>query len=326
MISIYGLVCPFTGEIRYIGKTARKLKARLAGHFSEARRFRHSHKHRWIVKCLDAGLKPIPWLLEEVEVGHSWQDRERAWIKRGREIGLDLTNQTEGGEGLDWTDPEAKKKYWDNHAAAMKRAREENPQLIHALLEGNKRDWRENREARIAAIVKAQSNPEYKKKLADSMKEVRSRPGYSEKVSKQGKKIWQDHRPTLMAAFAKPEVKAKHSARAKRCWSDAETRDRLMNRWTPESREKQRQAVLSPERQQKIAKAMTPEVRAKQGSKMKEHWARLTPEERAAIRDKSQANKTPEGKARHSARMKKYWADKRAEKAASLAKTGSSNK
>lgn len=327
MILIYALVCPFTGDIRYIGKTERRIETRLSAHLAESRvKSKQSHKHRWIRKCLAEKLMPSALVLEEVQAGVRWQDRERAWIARAVEMGLPLTNQTKGGEGLDFFDPEERARYLAKLSASIKAVQAIRPEIKAAREAGGRRSWKENREFRLAALAAGCQTEEAKENLAKAMAEVRSRPGYKEERSRNAKRIWDTSRDKIMTAFATPEVKAKHSARAKRCWNDPETRDRMMNRWSPEAKEKQRQIALSPERKEQIAKAMTPEVRARQGSKMKEHWARLTPEERAAIRDKSQANKTPEGKARHSARMKKYWADKRAEKAASFAKTGSSKK
>src|ERR1051326_5341190 len=152
MVKIYARICPVTQEIRYIGKTARKLQSRLNAHVTESRRFRQSHKHRWIANCVDAGLRPKIWLLEEVPAGERWQDRERAWISRALELGFALTNRTEGGEGMVFLDAEEYEKYCAAVSKASKKRYEENASIVLAMIEGNKRSWAENREERISAI------------------------------------------------------------------------------------------------------------------------------------------------------------------------------
>lgn len=232
MDKIYGLVCPLSGEIRYIGKTQKQLTKRLNNHLAEARKKLVSHKQRWLRKCLDMGLLPSIWLLEEVSAGECWKDRERAWISKALELGFDLTNQTIGGEGVSMTDP--------------------------------------------VTIARWKSN------LHTAMEKVRNTPEFKESKSNGAKRAWANHRDTLMTAFAKPETRSKHSARAKRCWDDPDTRKRMMNRWTPEAKAKQ--AIDLAARQDKIKAAMTPEVRAKQAAKLKETWAKKKAEKLNANR------------------------------------------
>jgi hypothetical protein len=272
MVKIYGLVCPVSQQIRYIGKTNQKLSKRLIAHITDAKKSTYSHKRRWIRKCLSLGLRPTSWLLEEVPDGQRWQDREIAWIRRAKELGFDLTNQTVGGEGLDFIDPAANAEYRAKHRVAMNRAREENPSLIRALIDGNKRSWRENREERVSSIRAAMNTPEYKKNLADAMKVARSKQSFKENFRRAARAKWVTNRDTLMKAFARPETKKKQSESKKKAWKDPEKRDRLMNRWTPEARAKQAEALR--ERQAKIQAAMTPEVRARQSATLKETWAK----------------------------------------------------
>lgn len=272
MVKIYGLVCPISSEIRYIGKTSKDIHKRLRGHIADAKTSSYSHKRRWIRKLLSLGLQPTPWLLEEVPENQRWQDRERAWIAKAYAIGLDLTNQTAGGEGLDWVDDEDAAAYRKNLSESLKAVHKANPNLIAIAQEGNKRSWRDNRDGRIAAIAESSNRPESKRKHKEAMAKARSRPEFRVAKSKGAKQAWANHRETMMAAFAKPEVKAKHSARAKRCWADDETRARMMNRWTTEARAKQAAAIK--ERSAKIQAAMTPEVRAKQAAKLRETWAK----------------------------------------------------
>ncbi|MFA5377421.1 MAG: hypothetical protein WC455_16840 [Dehalococcoidia bacterium] len=83
--------------IRYVGKTIRTLECRLAGHLAGARCGEHNHKAHGIRKMLLNGQIPRITLLEEVEGNGSKE--EIAWIKFFRDGGVDLWNQTEGGDG-----------------------------------------------------------------------------------------------------------------------------------------------------------------------------------------------------------------------------------
>lgn len=271
MVKIYGLVCPLTHEIRYIGKTQQKISKRLKAHITDARVSTYSHKRRWIRKCLSAGLTPSAWILAEVMEGDRWQDVEKAWIKRAKEIGLHLTNQTSGGEGLDFTDPEALERYRVAQSIASKRARRRDPTITQRLSAASRKSWAENREERLAACRSGWTD-ETRKKLSYAMQAIRERPGYKEERSKHAKKIWESSREKILKSFSDPSCKSKQSESKKRSWSDPDTRKRMMNRWTPESRAKQ--AIALQARQDKIKAAMTPEVRAKQAAKLKETWAK----------------------------------------------------
>jgi hypothetical protein len=270
MITIYALVCPRTEQIKYIGKTS-DLGSRLSGHISEAIRSRKSHKQRWISKLLGDGLKPRIVSLEEVPEGVRWQDRERWWIAWAVALGLPLTNQTAGGEGLDFLDPEAEQKYREKRSVIGKRIYRMNPGYLKPANDACRESWAKDRDARIAACM-AGWTPEAKENWRTTMAQVCSTPEFRAAHSEGIKAGWVTHRATFMAAFGRPETKAKHSARAKRCWSDPKTRGRMMNRWTPEARERQRVALM--ERREKMLSAMTPEVRQRQAESMRKNWAK----------------------------------------------------
>lgn len=91
---IYALVDPRSKEVRYIGKSEDPIR-RLDDHMSD----QHSRlrKSRWLKKL---GCRPILRILDQGQ-GSGWQESERWWIKFYREeVGADLTNLTEGGEGM----------------------------------------------------------------------------------------------------------------------------------------------------------------------------------------------------------------------------------
>lgn len=271
MVKIYGLVCPISSEIRYIGKTERSITSRLYGHIADAKRSSSSHKTRWIRKCLAAGKKPSAFLLHEVAENERWQDVEREWIKRALDMGLPLTNQTAGGEGMEFVDQEAKERYRQSCSLTSRKMIKDNPEKLASLVAGAKRVWREDRERMLQALSEARTD-EWRANVAAANAEIATRPEVRKKRSASSRKMWERNRGKFLEAFSKPEVKAKHTARINRCWADPEIRERMMNRWTPEARAKQAAALEA--RREKMLAAMTPEVRAKQGAKMKEYWAR----------------------------------------------------
>lgn len=96
IIYIYGLICPIDGQIRYIGKSIRP-KERLQNHMQDTSK---CHRTHWIQKLRSKGLRPEITILEQVSSEDVWQERERYWIARGKELGWPLTNNTSGGDGV----------------------------------------------------------------------------------------------------------------------------------------------------------------------------------------------------------------------------------
>lgn len=94
---IYALNCPETGECRYVGK-ANNPRERFTRHLSEAKK-KNYHVSNWIKSLTVRGLQPLLEILDEVP-NDAWKSWERAWIKISREIGMSLTNGTDGGTGF----------------------------------------------------------------------------------------------------------------------------------------------------------------------------------------------------------------------------------
>lgn len=101
--TIYALIDPFTEKVRYVGKTVKRVRDRLNGHISEARRAegrgKAGHCQRWLLKLDAAGKKPIISTLMVVE-SESWAKWEVMFISWFKGMGCDLTNYTTGGEGV----------------------------------------------------------------------------------------------------------------------------------------------------------------------------------------------------------------------------------
>ncbi|MEN6621534.1 MAG: GIY-YIG nuclease family protein [Smithella sp.] len=107
-VYIYGLVCPKTNQIRYIGKSIRP-KERLMNHMNEVS---NCHRSHWLQSLKKKGLKPSLRILQAFSDPPSdgWQKYERYWIQYGKEHGWPLTNNTNGGDGVEGLPPETRAK------------------------------------------------------------------------------------------------------------------------------------------------------------------------------------------------------------------------
>lgn len=95
--TIYALLDPRTGEVRYVGKTHQEPGKRLKEHLQNAKNGTE-YSARWIATIVACGLKPEQIVLQ-VGVGPGWGKSEKKWITRYRLRGARLTNLTDGGEG-----------------------------------------------------------------------------------------------------------------------------------------------------------------------------------------------------------------------------------
>jgi hypothetical protein len=114
--TIYCLIDPRSGEIRYVGK-ADEPQRRLRRHLRDKR---DCHRTAWIRSLAVAGVQPAVVPLEHVAKS-DWQTAERRWIQFMRANGADLVNGTDGGDGGRMR-PEARAKQ-----AARMRGRATNP-------------------------------------------------------------------------------------------------------------------------------------------------------------------------------------------------------
>lgn len=96
---IYALRLVNSDEIKYIGYTGTSLKKRLSRHLYEC--FRYNHKNaNWIKKHKDNEGIDIILLEDNInEIEIAWL-REVEYIRNYRELGYDLNNTTDGGEGV----------------------------------------------------------------------------------------------------------------------------------------------------------------------------------------------------------------------------------
>jgi len=97
-INIYILIDPITNKIRYVGKT-NNIHKRFHKHISGSKRTTKSHKNAWINGLLKKQLKPIMEVIDVVS-NDEWEFWEKYWISQIKTWGFDLTNEMDGGEGV----------------------------------------------------------------------------------------------------------------------------------------------------------------------------------------------------------------------------------
>lgn len=94
---VYVLTDPRSGQVRYVGWTSKPSK-RLAKHIKHAKEGQESHRCRWIREVLASGHKPEIHFIDQGQ--GDWQEAEKKWIAHYKAQGANLTNSTDGGEGM----------------------------------------------------------------------------------------------------------------------------------------------------------------------------------------------------------------------------------
>lgn len=96
--NIYGLFCPITKEVKYIGSTVCSLEYRLRKHIEESVRKNKSLKNKWIKELHSKGLKPEIVSIDIVNSSNSlfWESH---YIYLFKTFGFNLTNSNSGGSG-----------------------------------------------------------------------------------------------------------------------------------------------------------------------------------------------------------------------------------
>lgn len=93
---IYVLIDPRNYQVRYVGQTPR-----LDGRYKEhcRKHYKNNYRSHWLNNLHSLKIKPLMIVLEECDESN-WEERETYWIKWYREDVCNLTNTTEGGEGV----------------------------------------------------------------------------------------------------------------------------------------------------------------------------------------------------------------------------------
>lgn len=186
-------------------------------------------------------------------------------------------------QGVENRSQASKKRYEDPEQVALHAERSRlaalgNPEGFAAFQQAGQTP--EAKAKRRASLAKVRETPEYKAKNLAALAEIKERPEVKAKKSKAAKKNYVN--TGLGEIVQSEEFKVAQAERLKGRWKDPDAKAKMQAaRWTDEQRAAQAAALEA--RREKMAAAMTPEVRARQGAKMKEYWARKRAEKLAAL-------------------------------------------
>lgn len=164
------------------------------------------------------------------------------------------------------------------HAERSRKAAKENPEAFAAFLAASQSP--EAKAKRRASLAKARAEPGYREKNLAALEEINARPEVKAKKAATAKANFAGG--GLERCVKSEEFKSQQAERLKNRWKDPDAKKKIQEaRWTDEHRAAQ--AAALEERREKMAAAITPEARARQGAKMKEYWARKRAEKAAKL-------------------------------------------
>jgi len=164
------------------------------------------------------------------------------------------------------------------HAERSRKAFEDNPELLEKFQASCQTP--EAKAKRRESLAEVRKTPEYKAKNLAALAEIKDRPEVKAKKAAAARANYEGG--GLHQCVQSDEFKSDQAERLKGRWKDPEAKAKMHEaRWTDEHRAAQAAALEA--RREKMAAAMTPEVRAKQGAKMKEYWARKRAEKAAML-------------------------------------------
>ena len=173
MVKIYKLYDPrFPDDVKYVGKTKKSLNERLSAHLSNYFLESKTHKNNWVKSLLCDDIKPLISLIEEVSE-EDWIQKEIFWIKYYRDLGYNLTNSTDGGEGmLNITDDIREKLSKANSGInnpnyGKKRSKETNDKINEVRVIKHSEETKKIISEKLSGIPRSE---ETKKKISDSNK------------------------------------------------------------------------------------------------------------------------------------------------------------
>lgn len=199
LFSMYTLIDPETGHIRYIGQTCRKVTTRFSQHKAAAKKGTKQKLYAWIKGLLLKGKEPV---CEEVFRGctkNEINDLEYKWIGlfRGSEY---LLNRSDGGAtNTGWGHSEEQKLKWraerrgENHPNYGKKhphlSEPSRQRILKTLrekghpMQGRKRTQEAIDKTRASKVGKTpKQTEELKKQRSDLMKERWKNPEFVEKI------------------------------------------------------------------------------------------------------------------------------------------------
>lgn len=192
---IYALICPISGEVKYIGQTTQKLYSRVAGHKYNAlkpKSSQYTYKENWIKKLDKLGkLNEIKSEILENCLGQDLDNREIYWIKYYEDKGCKLTNTLPGGKSR----------------RGYKLTRETKRKISFSLRNSEK-------------YKKAILDPKRGKKISLKLKNILKSDKHKKKLQLAQKEYFKTHPGTFKGKKHTPETKLKQSLSHKKTYEN----------------------------------------------------------------------------------------------------------
>jgi len=167
---LYGLYCPITDELKYIGITKNNLKQRLSEHLRKPTNYLTK---KWFAELKKNELKPIIRLIESFDTYEELLQSEINEIKRCRELNIGILNLHDGGSlnpmlGKTHTEESRKKISLAQKGRKMTdEQKEKHRERIKELW--SDKEWSEKLRKKISENNKGDKNPNWKGGRFDSI-------------------------------------------------------------------------------------------------------------------------------------------------------------
>jgi len=278
--TIYGLVDPRDGQLRYVGQTVRPIIVRYKQHLVKAKTNR-AHRDCWITSLLNLGLKPNWVVFQELDSKDILDQAEIFWIAYFRAMGCKLTNCNDGGRSNSgWTPSAETRAKMSLASKGKKKSATTRAKMSLAQLGNKKGGLRKNfklseeTKQKIGATNRIKQNRRFEDPREREASRIRTQA------------MWADpeFRAKMQTICASPEHRAKISVAAKERFSDPQERARVSEAKkklaeNPEYLAKMNATWADPDLRtahSAILKAAfsNPEHHARQSAAMKAAWAR----------------------------------------------------
>jgi group I intron endonuclease len=273
-VTIYALIDPFTGRVRYVGKTI-DLTMRLKAHLSVKSLLEKRHVAAWLMSILQKGFKPRVQILEVVEASR-WEEAERNWIGLYRAKGDDLCNHSDGGGGPTGHRPsdevrkrmsEGQRKRYSDPAARMKQG-----EICRKILTNPETRGKIGESSRGR-----KHTTEARARMSEANREREISAETRAKLSKahRGKKLTAETRAKLSESHLgkthSAETRAKMVDSAHKRWADPEARKRLSESQIGSLKSPETRARMSAA---KLGKKKSDETKEKMKVAAKMRWVK----------------------------------------------------
>jgi hypothetical protein len=226
---IYALIDPRDLQIRYVGHTGNdSAEPRYWDHVKQAGDGGdHTHKLCWIRSLLKICLLPELWILQE----DGTKEDEVIYIRVCKEMGYDLTNATEGGDGLHDPTGEIRKQIADKLRGRKKGPRSEETKK---KISENRKGKMHSEESRLKMSQNRKGKipgGDWRKNMSASRKGKKRSPEVCAAISRGH----MGHPGVIFTDEARRKISEAGRGRVK----SEETRRKLKESWTPERKARQ---------------------------------------------------------------------------------------